>query len=214
MNLNRLSDYLARVERRLRVLTFTQGAAITLGAALCFTVLAVLLANQFAFSDPSVLAVRVLLFLALAAALAFGLILPLLRLNHRRAARAVEQKFPQFEERLLTFSERAADRAGDPFFELLAGDTLAITENAQPAEVAGRRRILSFASLALGALAVLIWLGTSGPGFLGYGTSLLWGGIPKGDAQLFYDIVVEPGNRTVRKGSDQLVTARLVGFQA
>ena len=75
--------------------------------------------------------------------------------------------------------------------------------------------ILSFASVAAVALMVLIWLGTSGPGFLGYGTSLLWAGIPKGsDQQAFYDISVEPGNRTVRKGADQLITARLMGFQA
>ena len=49
-----LTDYLRRVERRLRVLAFTRGAAITAAAALIFTVLAVLLANAFAFSDPSV----------------------------------------------------------------------------------------------------------------------------------------------------------------
>src|SRR2546423_942518 len=106
MNLNRLSDYLGRIERRLRVLTISQGAAAIFGAA------------------------------------------------------------------------------------------------------------LSFASAAAVALLVLIWLGTSGPGFLGYGTSLLWGGIPKTEMQPFYDITVEPGNRTVRKGADQLISARLVGFQA
>ena len=33
------------------------------------------------------------------------------------------------------------------------------------------------------AALVLIWLGMSGPGFLGYGTSLLWGGLPKGEMQ-------------------------------
>src|ERR1035438_6388183 len=52
----------------------------------------------------------------------------------------------------------------------------------------------------------------SGPGFLGYGTSLLWGGVPKGGMRPFYEIKVEPGNRTVRKRSDQVITARLVGF--
>ena len=48
-----LTDYLHRVERRLRVLAFTRGAAITAAAALIFTVLAVLLANAFAFSTPA-----------------------------------------------------------------------------------------------------------------------------------------------------------------
>src|SRR5215831_2848512 len=144
MNLNRLSDYLARIERRLRVLAISQGAAIFFGAALVTTVLAVLMANYFAFSDPSVIWARVLLFIALALAVAFGLVLPLLHLNRRKAARAVEQKFPHFEERLLTLTERAEARPNDPFLELLAGDTLALTESAQPAQVAGRSLILTF----------------------------------------------------------------------
>ena len=54
----------------------------------------------------------------------------------------------------------------------------------------------------------------SGPGFLGYGTSLLWGGLPKGDMKPFYAVKVDPGNKTVRKRSDQLITATLVGFTA
>ena len=59
----------------------------------------------------------------------------------------------------------------------------------------------------------LIWL-ASAPGFLGYGTSLLWAGVPKGATKPFYSILVDPGNRTVRKRSDQLITAHLTGFSA
>lgn len=211
--LERLSDYLRRVERRMRLVTLTRGAAITAAAALGFTVLAVLMANHFAFSSPSVLWGRILLFVPLALALGLALLAPLLRMNRRRAARQVERRFPEFEERLLTFTERAGENPHDPFLSLLAADTLEVAQAAEPERVAGKGRIASFAALAAGALCVLVWLGTSGPGFLGYGTTLLWGGIPKDRMQPFYDVVVEPGTRTVRKRSDQLVTARLVGFQ-
>ena len=132
-----LTDYLRRVERRLRVQAFTRGAAITAAAALVCTVLAVLLANAFAFSDPSVATARVLLFVALALALGAGLVIPLLRLNRRRAARETERKFPEFEERLLTFTERARTNPDDPFLPLLAADTLEVTRQAEPARVAG-----------------------------------------------------------------------------
>jgi len=209
-----LTDYIRRVERRLRIQAFTKGAAITAAAALAFTVLAVLLANAFAFSDPSVTTARVLLFVALALALGVGLVVPLLRLNRRNAARETERKFPAFEERLLTFTERARTNPEDPFLPLLAADTLEVTRQAEPARVAGRNRILSFVAGAAGSLAVLIWLGTSGPGFLGYGTSLLWGGLPKGELAPYYDISVQPGNRTVRRLADQLIGAQLKGFQA
>jgi hypothetical protein len=209
-----LSEYLGRVERRLRLLAWSKGAAITAAAALIFTVLAVLAANRFAFSDPSVTWARVLLFVALALALSIGLVVPLLRLNRRNAARRTEHKFPEFEERLLTFTERAQTNPDDPFLPLLAADALDVTRRAEPARVAGRNRIVSFASAAAVALAVLIWLGTSGPGYLGYGTSLLWGGLPKGELAPYYDIIVQPGNHIVRRRADQLISAQLKGFQA
>ncbi len=47
-----------------------------------------------------------LLFLGLAFAMAAALVVPVIRLNRRRAARAAERTYPQFEERLLTFTER------------------------------------------------------------------------------------------------------------
>ena len=211
--LDRLSDYLGAIERRLRWLVVSRGAAVIAGAALVLTVAAVLLANHFAFSQPSVLAARVLLFLGLALAIAAALILPLLRLNRRRAAHMAESKYPQFEERLLTFTERLEQNAGDPFLPLLADDTLTVVQQAQPRDVARTAWIFSFSSVAVSALVVLLWL-ASGPGFLGYGTSLLWGGLPKGNVKPFYSIQVDPGNRTIRKRTDQVVTAVLMGFTA
>src|ERR1039457_2171695 len=212
--LNRLSEYLGVIERRLRWLTLSRGAAVTAAAALSLTVVAVLAANYFAFSNGSVLGARVFLFLGLAFALAAALIVPVIRLNRRRAARAAEHKCPQFEERLLTFSERVERNPDDPFLELLAADTLSVAEQAQPKAIARTAWIFSFSSAAAAAALLLLWLGVSGPGFLGYGTSLLWGGVPKGGAKPYYDIQVEPGNRTVRKRADQAITARLVGFTA
>ena len=63
--LDRLSEYLRTVEKRLRVLAWTRGAAIAAGAALVSTIVLVLIANSFAFSSSSMLASRTVLFLAL-----------------------------------------------------------------------------------------------------------------------------------------------------
>src|SRR5438093_4442266 len=210
--LDRVSEYLRSIEKRLRVLAWTRGPAIAAGAALIATVILVMIANAYAFSSSSLLASRTALFLALALALGGGLLLPLLRLTRRRAAREAENKFPEFEQRLLTFTERAHANASDPFLELLAADTLEAAGRAEPYRVTAQSTILGFASLAVCAALVLLWLGMAGPGFWGYGTSLLWAGPPKAGVHAFYDIVVQPGDRTVRKKSDQLITARLVGF--
>ena len=213
-HLDRLSDYLSAVERRLRWVAVTRGFAITAASALVFTVGAVLLANHFSFSDPSVLSARVLLFLGLAFAIAAALILPVIRLNRRRAARHTESQYPQFEERLLTFSERMEQQPGDPFLALLAADTLSVAEQAEPKEVAKTARMAGFSSAAAAAAALLLWLATSGPGFWGYGTHLLWAGMPKSEFRPFYEVQVDPGNKTVRKNASVLISARLRGFTA
>ena len=61
--LDRLSEYLGVIERRMRLLALTRGAAVTAALALALTVVAVLVANQFAFSNRSVIGARVFLFL-------------------------------------------------------------------------------------------------------------------------------------------------------
>ncbi|HUA60487.1 MAG TPA: hypothetical protein VML19_17120, partial [Verrucomicrobiae bacterium] len=213
-SLDRLSEYLVALERRLRLLALSRGAALTALAAVVLTVLAVLLANNFAFSDKSVLGARVFLFLGLALAIAAALIIPVIRLNRRHAARKAESRYPQFEERLLTFTEKMESNPRDPFLPLLADDTLNVAQQAQPATVARTSWIASFSSAAIALVLGLIWLGTSGPGFLGYGTSLLWAGMSKGEIKPFYEIRVDPGNRTIRKRADQVISAQLVGFSA
>jgi len=209
-SLNGLTEYLQRIERRLRMLAVSRGVAMAALAALAFTIAGVLAANYFGFSSGSVFGARLVLFLALAAALGAGLILPLLRLNRRNAAQQAEHECPQFEQRLVTFAERAETR--DLFLELLAADTLDVARDAQPERIAPGKRIWSFASAGLVSLGVLLWLGTSGPGFLGYGTSLLWGAIPRNQMP-FYELQVQPGDHTIRRKSDQLVTAHPLGFQ-
>src|SRR5690242_17171326 len=147
--LNGLAEYLERIERRLRLQAVSRGAALAAGAALAFTVLGAMFANSFAFSAGSVFSARLVLFLALAGALGAGLIVPLLRLNRRKAARTAEQHCPRFEQRLVTFAERSEHP--DPFLELLAADTLEVAREAEPESIAPRKRILSFASA--GAIA-------------------------------------------------------------
>ncbi len=211
--LDRLSEYLGAVERRLRLIALTRGIAVTAGMALALTVVAVLVINQFAFSNGSVIGARVFLFLGLAFAIGAALVIPVIRLNRRNAARRAEAQHPQFEERLLTFTERIENNPSDPFLSLLADDTLRVAQQAEPKSIVKSAWIYSFSSAAVAAALILIWLGTT-PGFMGYGTSLLWAGLPKGVTKPFYSILVDPGNRTVRKRSDLLITAHLTGFTA
>jgi hypothetical protein len=210
---DQLNHYLRGLETRLRWLTVSKGIAIALGVALLATLAMVWFTNALAFSSTSITIARVVLFLALAAALGFALVLPLLRLNQKRTANRAESTFPEFNQRLLTYIERGEAR--DPMLDLLASDAVSVANKTEPERVAPRTNIFAYAGAGGLAGAALIWLILAAPGFLGYGSSLLWAGLPKGiNGVNFYDIRVEPGNKLVRRKADQMITATLTGFQA
>src|SRR5580692_6387739 len=210
---DQLNHYLRGLETRLRWLTVSKGVAIALGVALGATLAMVWFTNALAFSNTSITIARVVLFLALAGALSFALVLPLLRLNQHKTVKRAEQTFPEFDQRLLTYIERGEAR--DPMLDLLARDAYSVANKTEPERVAPRKNIFAFATAGGFAGVALLWLILAGPGFLGYGSSLLWAGLPKGiNGANFYDIMVDPGNKLVRRKADQIVTATLTGFQA
>jgi hypothetical protein len=210
---DQLNLYLRGLETRLRWLTVSKGVAIAFLVALVATLAMVWFTNALAFSPASITVARVVLFLALAAALGFALVLPLLRLNQKRTANRAESTFPEFDQRLLTYIERGESR--DPMLDLLAKDAFSVANKTEPERVAPRTNIFAFATAGGAAGIALLWLVLAAPGFLGYGSSLLWAGLPKGlNGANFYDIRVEPGNKLVRRKADQMITATLTGFQA
>ncbi len=210
---DQLNHYLRGLETRLRWLTVSKGVAIALGVALGATLAMVWFTNALAFSDTSITIARVVLFLALAAALGFALVLPLLRLNQHKTVKSAESTFPEFNQRLLTYIERGEAR--DPMLDLLARDAYSVANKTEPERVAPRKNVFAFATAGGAAGVALLWLILGAPGFLGYGSSLLWAGLPKGlNGAKFYDIAVDPGNKLVRRKADQMITATLNGFQA
>ena len=211
-----LNSYIGQVERRLRLGTAARGAAILTVAALVTTVVLVLIANAFGFSATSVASARAILILALLSALVYAIALPLLFLDRQSAVTKAEDAFPKFKQRLMTFAERdpaAPDAAArEPFMELLAADTLTIAQASETKRLVPNRTLLVSLGIGVASLGVLIWMIAAGPGYLGYGAGLLWTGV-HADTTPFYDIHVSPGDASVRRNADELVTAQPVGLQ-
>jgi hypothetical protein len=205
-----LHAYIAQLEQRLRWSALLRGLAILAGSALVATLVLVIIANALAFSHGSVTAARFGLILVLAIAAVAGLALPLRRLTRRRAVGTAEAAFPQFQQRLITFAERDGQ---DPFIELLAGDTLEVAQSAQPKQMVTDRRLWISLGAGAGAIAALVWMIAAGPGFLGYGASLLWTG-PHRDKPALYDLRVSPGDAVVRRHADQVVSALPTGLRS
>ncbi len=211
-----LRDYVARLHARLRLGAISRGVAILAGIALGITPVLVLVANRYAFSASSVQGSRLVLLLALATGAILGLALPLWRLNRPGVIGSAEARFPQFKERLRTFAQREqaaqASPTGpvhDPFGELLAADTLRVAYTARPASLVSTALLAGLFSCGVVCVATLVWLIRAGPGYMGYGAALLWS-VPRSGP--LYELHVAPGDTTLRRHADLLVTADLVGL--
>lgn len=204
-----LREYLRQLHRRFRLHATLRGAAVVALSALAATVVLVAVANRYAFSAPSLAGSRAVLLLALAVAAVLGLAIPLRKLTTRSALQRAERRFPEFNQRLATF----ADREQSPFAELLAADTMAVARMAPPASFAPDGRLYASIGLGLACLGMLVWLIAAGPGYWGYGASLLWTG-PRAHALPLYALEVQPGNASVRRHSDLQVTALARGLAA
>ena len=207
----KLNSYIEQVQQRLKLGASLRGAAMLTAAALITTVVLVVILNSFGFPKHGLPGARAALIVLLAGTALVGLALPLLRLNRTRSIETAETAHPEFQERLVTFHEKQA-AGNDPFIELLAADTLSVAESAPSESLVPQNTLYAFAGVALACVGVLVWMVAAGPGYLGYGASLLWTG-PKKNVAPLYDIRVTPGNVAVRRNSDQLITAQVIGLK-
>ncbi len=206
-----LYSYIARLQSRLRLGAWLRGGAIFAGTALVITVALVLALNHFAFPAHGITGARIVLLVALAAAAALGIALPVMALTRSLTVRRAEAANPDLEQRLTTFHE-GQSKGDNPFLELLAADTLSRTQYAPPTSLVPDNRLFALGGAGLACLGALVWMIAAGPGYVGYGASLLWTG-PKKNVAPLYAITVTPGNVAVRRHSDQMITAHVTGMQ-
>src|SRR3954453_18188461 len=160
--LEQLNAYLKRLESRIKLYALSRGSALVLAMALALTVFFVWISNRYAFAQGVVLPLRIVLFVLLAASISLLLVRPILRLTRRRVTNLIEQRAPEFQERLLTLTERTD--TSNPWDEVLAEDALRVAEFHAPETLTPSRPVLTFAGGGLVALGLLLWLIFAGPG--------------------------------------------------
>ncbi len=208
---DQLNSYISQLEQRLRLGAVIRGAAILTSVALVVTVILVVITNAFAFTSGSITIGRATLFFSLALAAVLGLALPIYALNRRCAAKMAEATFPQFQQRLVTFAERDADKR-DPFLGLLAADTLEVARHAEPKRLIPDSQLATFLGAGAVSLGILVWMILAGPGYWGRGAAMLWAATPSDAGTAIYDLHVSPGDASVRRNADQIVTAQVIGL--
>ena len=211
-----LLEIIAEVRRRWRLKLALRG-----GARLFLVGLAVLLGAAFVmewarFSPTSIVAFRVLIPVVLLAVAWWFLVRPLRRrVTDEQVALYLEEHEPSLQATLLSAVE--STRAGhEPLSPALvkrvveqALEACARADSARDVERLQLRRY----GLALGGVAAVALLTMlAGPAFIRHAMSALLLVAESVVEASPYRIQVTPGNTTIPKGADQMVTASLTGF--
>ncbi len=214
---NRVLAMVRQIRRRWRARIAIRGMAIVFGAGLLAFLLSVYGLEVARFSATSVLWFRGILWFVMAALAARFLIWPLTRrVSDEQAALYLEENEPSLEASVLAALETASgvDPASEALAERVVESALLRADDidfGRRIEQKGLYRASgALAAVALGSLVLLLF----GPTQLKSGAAALL--FPTRDAATVnpYSISVNPGDVTIARGSDQLVTAELLGFEA
>jgi len=214
-----LQTKINEVRKRLKWITAAKGLCISLGLSLAVLAAAVYGADHWNYSDKAVTVARLCSLLAVLGVFGWFLLRPLLkRVDDIRVARYIEEKHPALQDRLVSAVElgnrEASSVTPNPILPLLLRDALHRCRNIQARTLFNPREPLRSGVIALVLVLFFVLLQAFGPEYFQYATLKLYANWFTPQAVSLYSIEIEPGNVQVRKGSDQLVTARLIGFDS
>ena len=217
-------DDLVRVVRhvrgRWRLKIATRGSAIVLGAGTLAFLLSAYGLEYFRFSPAAVISFRVLTYVVLAGLAAMFLVCPLLRrVSDEQVALYLEEHEPSLQAAVLSALEAGKegnvirpDRSAALVRRLVESTIEKCWEIDAGRAVERDSLRRSSGMFGAGVLAALL-LFLFGPSYLQDGARAL---LPTGspEAASPYHIDVLPGDATIARGSDQTITAHLLGFES
>lgn len=208
------------VRRRYRLRMALRGAAICIAAALLTLLVSAYGMDHFRYSPWAVAAFRIFAYATLLGLLLRFMVLPLSsRVTDEQVALYVEEHEPSLDAALLSAVEsepRAAAGRADLSPELvrrLVETAIERVERIEYGRMVGRPQLNRFAALLAGAAALGMLSALLSPAFVRHAAPFLFAPWSVRAASP-YAVEVEPGNTAIARGSDQIVTARLKGFDS
>jgi hypothetical protein len=211
-----LLDIIRDVRQRWRLKLAARGAAGVVAFGLALLVVSAFGLESLRFTAGSIIAFRIILFIALAGAMAWLLVRPLLRrVTDEQVALYLEEHEPSLGAAIVSAVE--AEKKGRESFSpaLVRRLVESAIEKCEAIERGRRieraplqRYVAAAAAVALSASALFLL----GPGSFRHAVSALLIVSRSVEAAAPYRIDVAPGHATVPRGADQTVTARLQGF--
>jgi hypothetical protein len=209
---------IGEVRRRWRMKLALRGALLV--AALGFLVFLVSARALEAarFTPQAIVIFRVVLVAAAVGLVAYLLVRPLVRrVRDEQVAMYLEEHEPSLQASIISAIETARDSATPHSQSLVRRLVQEAIEKARAIEY-GRRveqkplRQYAATMAAVGAAAIAIF--TFGPAYLRHAGSALFMFSRDVEAAVPYKIAVKPGNATIARGADQVISAELSGFDA
>ena len=210
------------VRARYRAKLALRGAAITIAAGWALVALGGVLMNAFHYADGVVLAVRIVAIATILGMTAWFIVRPLLpKLHDEQVALYLEEHERSLKATVITAVEmqNSARAESMPVRSPALVDRLTRTA-LERVRLAGDGKAIDAGELKMNGGILAAVLGAAmlltmfGPPALRNGLKLV--AVPwRGDAAAtLFSISVEPGNATVAKGGDQMISANLRGFQS
>ena len=210
------------VRNRWRLRVAVRGISVLVAAALATFLGSSYGLEVFKFSSSAIVAFRIVTYLAL---IGFGwwlFVRPMMRrVSDEQVALYLEEREPSLQAAVLSAVEESkkGDRGARPDYspELvrrLIGSAVAKIHDIDMGRGVEQGQLKRSSGLlaAVGIGAVLLFV--FGPDYLRHGMSALLTPTSNLEAASPYQIEVLPGDATVARGADQVVTARLVGFES
>jgi hypothetical protein len=205
-----------RVRRQWRTQVLIRSISLFLVSAVALLSLGVWSADLFGFKPVAVWIIRVI---ASAAVLFVGwrFVCTAFRshVSDVQIAQFIEERYPKLEDRLVTAVEYGEKKSGSTgLIDLLIKDAVDKTSRVDLSVFRNSLRLVSYGMLSVGVLLALFALLIWGPAFFPYGFTKLY--IPWTEAPLGSSMAIKiaPGDIEIAKGADQLIRARLIGFDS
>ena len=205
-----------RVRRRWRTKLVLRGLALTLAGTLLTFLISASTLEFLRFDAGAVTAFRIVLWLVVAFFLVRSVVWPLLRrVSDERVALYLEENHPSLQSRVLAAVETAQhsdELERSPLLQEVVFDAVKecrrIDYGKGIEQTSMRRSAAVLGGLALAAILFV----ALGPGFLRHGMSALFNPARAAEAVNPYSVAVHPGDTTISRNSDLLVSATLAGF--
>tara|TARA_Y100000782_G_scaffold114262_1_gene149798 strand:- start:2263 stop:5748 length:3486 start_codon:yes stop_codon:yes gene_type:complete len=210
-----------QVRHRWRLKIVLRGVAVMITASIVAFLLSAYGLEYFRFSAPAIITFRVLTYLTLTLLLIWSLLLPLSRrVSDELVALYLEEHEPSLQASVLSALEESGkpdassrDDMSPALIRRLIEVTVEKCDSIDSGRAVERRSLQRTSGALVGLAATSAMLLLFGPGYLRHGLSAV--AFPHRSIETVspYKIVVAPGNVTIARGTDQVITAELVGFE-